>query len=96
MKTFFNILALCLLCGCSMVRTLQVDGDGRLSKTTAITFFDSKSNLGKLRTSNTDKTQAVTIADLTQEASGSNTVNLLHAVVEAAVTAAAKSIVPTP
>jgi hypothetical protein len=37
-----------------------------------------------------------TVADLTQEASGSNTVLLLHAVVEAAVTAAAKSIVPTP
>lgn len=83
-----------LLSGCSVLSTHQTDSDGRKTTTRALTFFDSKSSLAKLHTTNTDKTQSVTVADLAQESSGSNAVNLIESVTRAAVTAAVKSTLP--
>ena len=50
--------------------------------------------LAKLRASTTDKTQGLTISGLDQSASGTNAVEILHAVTEAAVSAAIKSVTP--
>lgn len=96
LKLLIGTLVLSLFCGCSILRTSQKDADGRRTTTTAFTFFDSKSSLAKLSTSNTDKTQSVRVSDLTQESSGSNAVSLVDVAIKAAVTAAVKSAVPVP
>ena len=52
--------------------------------------MDSKSELTKLSTGQTDKSQKVSIGGISQESSGTNAVNLFEAVVGAAVRAAVK------
>lgn len=85
-------------CGCSSLRISQSETDTngveRVTSFRATTFFDSKSSLAKARTTMTDKSQGVAIADLSQESSGSNAVALTETVVRAAVTAAVKSVAP--
>lgn len=87
------LLALALA-GCATQRTTlteRVDAEGAYTKTTEIqtrTFFDSKSELARLKTSSTDKTQSVGLDGLKQEASGSNATALAEQVVSAAVRAA--------
>ena len=56
----------------------------------ASTLFDSKSELAKLSSGQTDKSQKVSIGSLNQESSGSNAVNLVESVVGAAVRAAVR------
>ena len=58
-----------------------IDPDGVVERVTVIrslTFFDSKSELAKLSSGQTDKSQKVSIGSLNQEASGSNAVNLVE------------------
>ncbi len=86
MKTLLLLLTLC--CGCSVLRTVQTDTDGRVTRTTAWSFFDSHSELSKLAMSNTDKTQTLRVSGLNQETSGTNAVDLIARIVSAAVTAA--------
>ena len=54
------------------------------------TFFDSKSELTKLNSGQTDKSQKVSLGSLNQESSDSNAVSFAESVVGAAVRAAVK------
>ena len=62
----------------------------RVTKVNAGTLFDSKSELTKLNSGQTDKSQKVSIGSLNQESSGSNAVSFAESVVGAAVRAAVK------
>ena len=77
-------------------RMTRTDADGSVveSRQSVTTFFDAKSDIAKLRASTTDKTQGLTVGSISEETSGTNAVSLIHAVVDAAVSAAAKSAVP--
>jgi hypothetical protein len=104
MKMQLTALALitALAAGCATQRTTlteKVDAEGAYIKTTEIktrTFFDSKSELARLKTSSTDKTQTVGLDGLKQESSGSNATALLENVVGAAVKAAVSAATPVP
>ena len=88
--------------GCAVVRTHQAETtnrDGSVTRETdfkARTFFDSKNDLSKMRTTMTDKSQGVAVSGLEQESSGSNATALAGVIVEAAIKAAVKSVVPIP
>src|SRR6266568_5790150 len=90
----FLCLYLCL-CGCAHFSSEQQDTlPDQTIRTTRVhitTFFDAHSDLAKLRASSTDKTQGLTISGLDQSASGTNAVEILRAVTDAAVSAAIKS-----
>jgi len=85
------------VCGCSSFRSLQreeTSPDGttiRQTELKARTFWDAKSDLGKLRASTTDKTQGMTIGSLGQESSATNVVNLVEAITSGAVAGAVKA-----
>lgn len=87
LRAFAPLLPL-LLAGCSVLSTTQTDTDGRTTRTRAITFFDSKSELAKLNTTNTEKTQSVSVSGLSQTSSGTNAVDLAERIIAAAVRAA--------
>lgn len=80
-------LLLILLCGCSSFKTVQEDVNYEqgqplrsiTTKTTARTFFDSKSELSKFKASQTDKTQTTSVGSLSQESNGTNAVTMLEA-----------------
>lgn len=55
------------------------------------TFFDSKSELSKLKTTNTDKTQSIGIDALNQQSSGTNVVDAVSKISGAVVEAAIKA-----
>ena len=61
-----------------------------MTKVNAGTFFDSKSELTKLNSGQTDKSQKVSLGSLNQESSDSNAVSFAESVVGAAVRAAVK------
>jgi len=61
-----------------------------VTKVNAGTFFDSKSELTKLNSGQTDKSQKVSLGSLNQESSDSNAVSFAESVVGAAVRAAVK------
>ncbi len=90
--------ALLLLCGCAHFSSEQQDtlpdNTVRTTRVHVTTFFDAHSDLAKLRASTTDKTQGLTISGLDQSASATNAIEILHAVTEAAVSAAIKSTTP--
>jgi hypothetical protein len=69
-----------------MVRTYQThtgtNGVTTKTKTVAFSLFDSKNSIGKLRTTNTEKTQSMGIADLEQESSSTGTVALASGIAE--------------
>src|SRR5437868_4814058 len=95
MKNLFNTLlsvGLLFAAGCSSVSTDQTettaDGAQRHTRVVARTFFDSKSELAKLKTTATDKTQGVAISGLSQESGSTNIISLVDTVVGAAVRAA--------
>ena len=86
-----SLLAVLCFCGCSTFTSSQtVERDGETVTTTirARTFFDGRSELAKLRTTQTEKTQGVTLGALGQETSATNVVELFDRVVRAAVAGA--------
>ena len=90
------LLPVGLVTGCSRFsstvteRKLHDGSVERVTRVNAGTFFDSKSELSKLTTGQTDKTQRVALGSLNQESSGSNVVSFVESVVGAAVRAAVK------
>jgi len=94
----FALFVAWLLAGCARVTIEQhetsADGTTRDTTFNARTFFDSRNELARTRTTMTEKSQGVTVAGLDQESSGTNAAALLDTVVRAAVTAAVKSAVP--
>ena len=89
-------LAAACLIGCSRFKstvTERTAKDGvteRVTRVSAGTLLDSKSELTKLNSGQTDKSQKVSIGSLNQESSGSNAVSFAESVVGAAVRAAVK------
>jgi len=69
-------------------RTLPDGVMERITVVKAATLFDSKSELAKLSSGQTDKSQKVSIGSLSQESSATNAVTLIESVVGAAVRAA--------
>lgn len=78
-------LALLFLCaGCntfnSHIQEICPDGTIRTTEITIRNMFDSKSELAKLKTTFTDKTQGISVGSLSQESSSSNLVTTVEAV----------------
>jgi hypothetical protein len=69
-------------------RTLPDGVTERVTVVKAATLFDSKSELAKLSSGQTDKSQKVSIGSLSQENSATNAVTLIESVVGATVRAA--------
>jgi len=68
----------------------MTDGSVKKQKQRIYTFWDSKSEIAKLRASTTDKTQGLSVGHLNEESSSTNTVDLVERVVGAVVKAAIK------
>jgi hypothetical protein len=85
-----------LLAGCAQFHsniTEQEFSDGSLERTTIVsasTLFDSKSELAKLSSGQTGKSQKVSIGTLNQASEATNAVALVETVIGAAVRAAVK------
>lgn len=82
-----SIVLFCICCnGCSALHTRQVhtgtNGVTTKTYTTAFSFFDSKNSIGKLKVSNTDKTQSVGVSDLEQTSSSTGVVDVVSGVSE--------------
>jgi hypothetical protein len=96
-NTVAHLITLALMAsGCSRFNstvTERMTPDGVTERVTVVkagTLFDSKSELAKLSSGQTDKSQRVSIGSLNQESSATNAVNLVESVVGAAVRAAVK------
>lgn len=78
-----TLVVCALLCGCShfssTVTEMGTNGVKKVTTVHATTFFDSKSELAKVSSGQTDKSQRVAIGALNQEASGTNAVAVLNA-----------------
>jgi type IV secretory pathway VirB10-like protein len=72
-------LALLALVGCSSFDAEQTAPDGTSTHVRIKTLFDGKSEVAKLKTTQTDKTQGVALGSLSQESSGTNAVDALRA-----------------
>ena len=89
-------LLLVLSSGCARFTSTVTErelSDGTVERVTVVkvsTLMDSKSELAKLSSGQTEKSQKVSIGSLTQESSATNAVNLVESVVGAAVRAAVK------
>ncbi len=85
-----------LSAGCARFKSTVTERtltDGTMERTTVVkagTLFDSKSELTKLSSGQTDKSQKVSIGSLNQESSATNAVTFAESVVGAAVRAAVK------
>ncbi len=71
-----------VLSGCARFHSQQLEGqpDGSTRKTDiyVLTLFDAHSDLTKLRASTTDKTQGMSLAGLSENASSTNFVHILE------------------
>ena len=72
------------------LRKFQDGTTERITQVKAGTLFDSKSELSKLTSGQTDKAQRVALGSLNEESSASNAVSFAESVVGAAVRAAVK------
>ena len=92
----FVVSIVALASGCARFKSTVTernapDGSNeRVTRVSAGTLLDSKSELTKLNSGQTDKSQKVSIGSLSQESSGSNAVSFAESVVDAAVRAAVK------
>ena len=92
----FVVTTLALASGCArfsstVTETTAPNGvTERVTKVKAGTLLDSKSELSKLNSGQSDKSQKVAIGSLSQESSGSNALGFAESVVGAAVRAAVK------
>lgn len=97
MKTsWLMLIALCHTAGCARFKSTVTEmeyPDGSKERVTVVrasTFFESKSELSKLSSGQTDKSQKVSIGALNQESTATNAVGLVESIVGAAVKAAVK------
>lgn len=89
------MLPACARLSSTVAERLGADGTvGRVTVVKAGTPFDSKSELAKLSSGQTDKSQTVSIGALSQESSGSNALSFAESVVGAAVRAAVETSNP--
>lgn len=82
-KTLALISIVALASGCTMLKTNQTDTtqEGLVTKTSVMVYsiLGGKSDLSKLRTTSTEKTQGVAIGVLAQESTGTNIIAVLQA-----------------
>ncbi len=82
MRQLFCILFAVILCGCARFRSTQTeispDGTQRITRVYVTTFFDGRSDLAKLRTTMTDKSQGIGVIGLDQSSSSTNAVEILR------------------
>lgn len=86
-KTFllsaFVISALALS-GCASFHTSQqriaIDGTKETTSVEICTLFDSHNEVGKLRTTMTDKSQGIGVGSISENSSSSNIVELIHGI----------------
>lgn len=98
-KLLLILIASLSLTGCahlaSRTSKTTIDANGKPELTTThiniTTFFDSKSEVAKVRTSVADKTSGTSIGSLNQEASGTNANQLAASIMEGVATALIKS-----
>ena len=97
MKTsWLTLIALCLTAGCARFKSTVTEmeyPDGSKERVTVVrasTFFESRSELSKLSSGQTDKSQNVSIGGLNQESTATNAVSLVESLVGAAVRAAVR------
>ena len=92
----WTLLTLGLATGCARFKSTITEctaPDGTVERVTVVkagTLFDSKSELAKLSSGQTDKSQKVSIGSLTQESSATNSASFAESIVGAAVRAAVK------
>ena len=90
------LLPVGLIAGCSRFSSTVTERklqDGTVERKTHVhagTLFDSRSELSKLTTGQTEKSQRVAVGSLNQESSATNAVSFAESVVGAAVRAAVK------
>src|SRR5438552_11802509 len=95
-----RFLPLCLLClfaasfvGCAHFSSRQTetapDGTTRVTHIAVTTFFDAHNEIAKLRANTSDKTQGLSLGSVSENASSTNTVEILRHIA-AIVGAAAK------
>ena len=81
-----------LLSGCARFHSEQVetgtDGAKRTTHIYVLTLFDAHSDLTKLRATTTDKTQGLSLAGLSENASGTNFVRVLELIASIAAASA--------
>ena len=77
-----STLFLLLLCGCARFHSVQQSPDGTMTSVTITTFFDGRSEVSKLRTTQTDKSQGVSLGSINENSTSTNLVELLHAIGE--------------
>lgn len=100
MKILALLPVVLLLGGCARVTITvdetDIDGAFRVTRFSAYTFFESRSDLVKLKTTLTEKTQGLSIGSLNQESTATNLVPLAKAVAEGVSAGVVKSFVPKP
>lgn len=79
-KIVVTLFAILLLAGCSSFHSHQVTKEGTITDVRATTFWDSKSELAKLKANTTEKSQSLGIGSLNTEASATNAVALAEAI----------------
>lgn len=72
------ILLLLLLPGCARFHSEQVDLEGTRTTVTITTLFDAHNEVAKLKTTQTDKTQGVSLGSVNENSSSTNVVELLR------------------
>lgn len=84
--------------GCARFHSVQVetslDGSRRETRQTISTFWDSKSEVSKVRATTTDKSQGLSIGSVSESSSGTNATDLVKSAVGAAVSAAVGAVKP--
>ena len=83
------LLSGCFLSGCARFGTVQTDSrydeKGNLStkittRASSFTFFESQSQLANWKARQSEATQSAEVGSLTQSASGTNSVAILHSI----------------
>ena len=95
MRQGLNLILMCVLTGCASFKTIQIDESNPITGlrkiTTTVstrTFWDSKSDLAKLKASTTDKAQSIGVGSVINESSSTNAIAMIEAIVTAAIKAA--------
>lgn len=77
-------LSLALLCGCAHFSTdqqrINPDGSKEITRVSISTVFDSHNEVGKLRTTMTEKSQGIGVGNISENSSSTNVVELIRAV----------------
>jgi len=84
MKKLSLSLSLLLLCGCAHFSTVQertlIDGTKETTNVRIFTFFDANNQVGKLRTTMTEKSQGIGVGNISENSTSTNVVEILRLV----------------